>query len=85
MYAYIIFYILFHYSLSRDIEHSSLYYTIGSSLSILYVILQFAFANPKFPILPSLTPRPLGNRNSVRYVSNVFLFCFVDGFTCVIS
>ena len=38
-YIYILFQILFHYSLLQDIEYSSLYYTVGPCwLSILYVI-----------------------------------------------
>ena len=35
---YIYIYILSHYGLSQDIEYSSLCYTVGPCLSILYVI-----------------------------------------------
>ena len=31
-------YIPFHYGLLQDIEQSSLYYTVGSCLSILYIV-----------------------------------------------
>ena len=39
IYVYIPFHIIFHYSLSQDIEYSSLCYTVGSfCLSILYIL-----------------------------------------------
>ena len=39
IYNHILFDILFHYSLSQDIEYSSLYYMVGPcGLFILYVI-----------------------------------------------
>ena len=39
-YIHILFYILFHYSLSQDTEYSSIFYTVGPCcLSILYIII----------------------------------------------
>ena len=39
IYVYILFYILFHYGLSQNIEYSFLCYTVGTCcLSILYII-----------------------------------------------
>ena len=39
IYIYILFYILFHYGLSQDIDYSSLCYMVGPCyLSILYII-----------------------------------------------
>ena len=35
---HILFQILFHYSLSQDIDYSSLCYTVGPCLSILYIL-----------------------------------------------
>ena len=37
IHIYIVFHILLHYGLLHSIEWSSLYYTVGPSLSILYV------------------------------------------------
>ena len=37
-YIYISFHIPFHYGLSKNTEYSSLCYTVGSYLSILYII-----------------------------------------------
>ena len=61
-------YILFHFSLSRDIEHSSLCYTVGlCCLFILYVVVfiyQPQILTPSFPhLLPCWQPQ------SVLYVS----------------
>ena len=39
LHIYILLCILFHYDLSQDIEYSSLYYTGGPCLSMLYIIL----------------------------------------------
>ena len=66
-YIYILFHILFHYGLSQDIEHSSLCYTTGLCLSILYIII--CTVNPQIPSLssPKLT-LPLGNQKSILYV-----------------
>ena len=64
-YIYIIFHILSHYSLSQDIECSSLYYTVGPCLSILYIIV--CIANPKLPIHAFYLPK-LSNHKSVLYI-----------------
>ena len=50
IYTYI-FHILFHYGLLQDIECSSLCYTVSPCcLSVLYIIVLFIVANPKFII-----------------------------------
>ena len=56
---YILFYILYHYGLSWDIEYNSLCYTIGPCLSILYIIIvcfcwsqtpSLFLSHPPFPL-----------------------------------
>ena len=43
IHTHILFYILFHYGLSQDIDYSSLCYTVGPCcLSILYIIACFS-------------------------------------------
>ena len=59
--------ILFHDSLSQDVEQSSLCYTVGSCLYILYIIVCTCLS-PKLPVLPSPLPLPLSNHKSVLYV-----------------
>ena len=54
MYIYILLYILFHYGLSQGIDYSSLCYTVGPCLAILYIIV--CLCCPKLPILPFPTP-----------------------------
>ena len=56
---YILFYILFHYRLSQDIEYSSLCYTLGPCfLSILYIIVCIHWPQTPSPSLSSL-PLPV--------------------------
>ena len=68
----ILFHILFHYGLSQDVEYSSLWYAVGTCLSVLYV---FASANPRLPGLCSYTSLTLGNHKSVIVSGSLFLFC----------
>ena len=70
---YILFHILFYYSLSQDIEYSSLCWTVGHCcLSILYIIVCILLISNSQSIPPP--PLPLGNHKSVLFVS-LFLFC----------
>ena len=63
----ILFYILFHYGLSWDIEYNSLCYSVGLCwLSILNVIV--VTTNPKLPVYPSL-PHPLATASWELFVS----------------
>ena len=63
---YILFQILFSYSLLQNIEYSSLCYTVDPrSLSIL--CMWCVYANPNFLIYPS-PPFPFGNHKFVFYV-----------------
>ena len=62
-----LFYILFHYGLSQDIQYSSPCYAVGlCGWSILHMLI--SSANPQFPILPFPTSVPLGNHSSTLYV-----------------
>ena len=65
---YIPFHILFHYSLSQDIEYSSLCYAVGPCcLSIPQVIVSICW--PQTPKLSLPHPHfPLGSYKSVLYV-----------------
>ena len=55
---------LFHYGLSQDTECTSLCYTVGLCLSILYVI---HLLTPNSQSIPPAFPFPLGNYKSVLY------------------
>ena len=57
IYIYILFYILFHYGLSQNIEYSSLCYTVGlCCLSILYTIVCICYSQTPNPFLPHTPP-----------------------------
>ena len=58
--VYIIFHILFHDDLSQDIEHSSLCYTVGTCLSILYILVYVCWSKP--PVHPP-NPFPTGSHS----------------------
>ena len=65
IYTYIL-HILFYYSLLLDIEYSSLCYTVGPCLSVLYVVVCMCYSQT--PNL-SLPPIPFGNHKFVLSVS----------------
>ena len=69
-YMYILFQILFHYRLLQDIEYSSLCYTVGPFLSILYIAV--CICQSQIPNL-SLPPSPLVTIN--LFSMSVSLFC----------
>ena len=70
LYINILFHILFHDGLSQGVEYSSLCSTV---IVYPFVYSQFASANPKLPILPSLTC-PLGNPSLFSMSVSLFLF-----------
>ena len=75
-YIYILFYILFHYGLSQDIEYSSLCYTVGPCcLSFLYIIVCLCIPPP---------PTPTPWQPPVCSLCLGVCFCFIDKFFCVI-
>ena len=79
IHIYILCHILFHYGLSKDIEYSSLCYTIGlSSLSILYIIVCIGQSQtPSPPPLPR--HNPFCNHKYFSYVcKSVSVFGYVD-------
>ena len=74
VYIYILFQILFHYSLLQDIEYSSLCYAVEPScLSILYLVVCIS-VNSKLLIYPS-PPSSLVTINLFSMSVSLFLFC----------
>ena len=63
---------LFHCALSKDIQYSSLHYTVGTYSSILYIIVTSAV--PKLPILPYLPFSFLINYTCIIFVCGLFPF-----------
>ena len=74
IYICIIFYILFHYSLSQDIKYSSLCSRVGPTLLLMHSIytrLDLLISESHSCPLPP--PHPLGNHHSILCVPD-FLF-----------
>ena len=56
IYIYIIFHIFFHYGLSEETEYSSLCYTLGPCLSVLYIIVCIFSSHTPSPFTPPFSP-----------------------------
>ena len=82
VYTHVLFFILFHYGLSQDTEHSPLCYTVGPCcLPILYITA--VSANPNLPSHPSLhLPTPWLSR--ICSLCLWFCFRFIDRFIWVL-
>ena len=65
IYIYILFYIIFHYGLSQDIEY------IPCAIQLDLVI--YPFSIYPIPIQPSTIPLPLGNHKSILYIPDSVL------------
>ena len=80
---YILFHVLFHYSLSQDIEYSFLCCLVGPCcLSILYIIVCICESQTPNPSLPSLTPtrQPLFSMSVSLFLFHRFVhfsFCCI--------
>ena len=55
IHIYILFYILFHYGLSQDVEYSSLYYTVGPAV-IQSIFNSLHVLTPNSQSIPDPTP-----------------------------
>ena len=85
-YKCILFYILYHYSLSQDIEYSSQFYTVGpcclSILNVIVCIYQPQTVSPSLPFLPA----PLATTSLISMSVSAFCrqvhLCHILDSTC---
>ena len=71
------FYIIFSYGLSQDIEYNSLCYTVGSCLSILYIMV--CICSPLSPTLSCLSITSLFSMSVSLFLIEIF-FLFLYSF-----
>ena len=80
IHMYILFPILFYYSLLQDIGSSSLCYTVGPCLFLLCIVM--CISESQIPNLSPTPPSPFGNHKCVFCVCESF--CFVNKFICTV-
>ena len=82
LHMYFLFHILFHCGLSKDIEYSSLCYTVGPNI-IHSIYNSLHLLTPNSQSFPSLSHFPPW-QPQVCSLCLWVCFCFIDIFTCVV-